>query len=111
MHYFGVADGVGGWNDRGVNPAIFSWKLMNYCHDYVNSNVSNLELSPLDILQNAFDNVQNDNQVKAGSSTACIVKIDSNEGNNKHDGNYNHIHNHSYNHNSNLNHNHCHKQN
>ena len=31
---FGVADGVGGWADSGVDPSLFSQALMYYAHRY-----------------------------------------------------------------------------
>jgi hypothetical protein len=31
---FGVADGVGGWSDLGVNPGLFSQALMYHAHRY-----------------------------------------------------------------------------
>eukprot|EP00122_Pirum_gemmata_P011712 Pgem_evm1s10854 len=40
--YMGVADGVGGWQDLGVNPALFSWSLMNNCNDILKDRVQEL---------------------------------------------------------------------
>ncbi|CAO3632107.1 unnamed protein product [Cunninghamella echinulata] len=69
----GVADGVGGWADVGVDPALFSWTLMN------NAAVAAKDSSPSadahHILDIAFKQLRQSGKVKAGSSTACILNL------------------------------------
>ncbi|ORZ18744.1 phosphatase 2C-like domain-containing protein [Absidia repens] len=68
----GVADGVGGWADVGVDPALFSWTLMN------NAAAAAKDENSLDahhILDTAFHQLQEGGKVEAGSSTACILDL------------------------------------
>ncbi|KAL0082750.1 phosphatase 2C-like domain-containing protein [Phycomyces blakesleeanus] len=68
----GVADGVGGWADVGVDPALFSWTLMN------NAAVVAKAENPVDahhILDSAFNQLRVGGKVPAGSSTACILNL------------------------------------
>ncbi|KAI7871860.1 phosphatase 2C-like domain-containing protein [Spinellus fusiger] len=68
----GVADGVGGWADVGVDPALFSWTLMNNAAGVAK------EENPVDahhILDTAFHQLRIEGDVPAGSSTACILNI------------------------------------
>ncbi|KAH9599577.1 PPM-type phosphatase domain [Trypanosoma melophagium] len=69
----GVADGVGGWRDEGVDPSLFANSLMENAKLF--SETHRTELNPEVILQSAFDKVVNDGRVKAGSSTACVVTL------------------------------------
>ncbi|KAG8347965.1 putative Protein phosphatase 2C Stage II sporulation protein E (SpoIIE) [Trypanosoma vivax] len=69
----GVADGVGGWRDEGVDPALFANGLMENAKLYSETHRS--ELDPEVILQSAYDKVLADKKVKAGSSTACVVAL------------------------------------
>ncbi|CAO3680896.1 unnamed protein product [Umbelopsis vinacea] len=68
----GVADGVGGWAEVGVDPALFSWTLMDNCANIA----KNLEsVNAHDILDNAFTKLVDGRMVDAGSSTACILEM------------------------------------
>ncbi|KAF8292024.1 putative protein phosphatase 2C [Trypanosoma cruzi] len=69
----GVADGVGGWRDEGVDPALFSNSLMENAKLFAETHRK--ELNPEIILQSAFDKVLNDKRVKAGSATACVAAL------------------------------------
>lgn len=73
----GVADGVGGWRDEGVDPTLFSNSLMENAKLFAETHRK--ELNPETILQSAFDKVLNDKKVKAGSSTACVATLRSDE--------------------------------
>lgn len=103
---FGVADGVGGWSENGIDPALFSQSLLyhsaNYAKDFYacpdrleiedleetpssspqrHSKIKGAELgTPLDILQYAFEKTQEQEEVPAGSATACIVSFDATKG-------------------------------
>jgi len=64
----GVADGVGGWNEIGVDPSLYSNELCrNIKSEYNNSPSS----STLDIFVQAAAKVKS-----RGTSTCCICKID-----------------------------------
>ncbi len=63
----GVADGVSGWNTKGVSAA-FSNSLMIEC-----LRLSNLYDSVIEILDKAYTSTKNN--VVGGSSTVCITKL------------------------------------
>lgn len=66
----GVADGVGGWSLVGVDPALFSWTLMdNAAVAAKNGNDAH------QILDIAFHELRKSGKVAAGSSTACILNL------------------------------------
>eukprot|EP00128_Syssomonas_multiformis_P009263 Colp12_sorted_trinity150504_noHs@13380 len=69
----GVADGVGGWNEIGVDPSAFSWALMNNCAKFAHSE-RNIDAPTL--LTKAFDLLVSEKQVAAGSATACLATFD-----------------------------------
>ncbi|GAO45955.1 protein serine/threonine phosphatase 2C [Saitoella complicata NRRL Y-17804] len=73
----GVADGVGGWSDIGVDPSLFSRAL---CEDLETEasaikNVASRAGSPKSILERAFTKLVESKRVEAGSSTACVATI------------------------------------
>lgn len=72
---FGVADGVGGWAESGVDPSEFAWQLMINCKEESEKDV----LVPKQILRNAFQKIHKEKQVEAGSSTACLATITLND--------------------------------
>ena len=71
---FGVADGVGGWVDSGVDPADFSHGFCDYMavaayeHDPANSP----PLTARRLMQSGYDAVCHDRSLHAGGSTACV---------------------------------------
>jgi len=65
-----VADGVGGWDILGVDPGIFTHKLLENCKSVVSKNP---KYSPLQIMQEAYDQLLKTNC--EGSCTCCIVKL------------------------------------
>ncbi|KAG5927987.1 hypothetical protein E4U42_001464 [Claviceps africana] len=71
---FGVADGVGGWVDSGVNPADFSHGLCNYmaASAYAHDADKNVRLTARRLLETGYDAVCNDRSLHAGGSTACV---------------------------------------
>jgi serine/threonine protein phosphatase PrpC len=71
---FGIADGVGGWNKSGVDPSLFAWDLMNSCKEA--SQYLNDWPDPKTVLIDGYDTVVRKKEVKAGSSTACILTLD-----------------------------------
>lgn len=92
--YMGVADGVGSWREYGVDPRIFSNRLMRECENVIlesseetlnnsfqrGSNSSSFtvhpttNIIPTDILSQAYQRVKDDNII--GSSTACVAMFD-----------------------------------
>ncbi|GAA5837050.1 hypothetical protein JCM11251_004484 [Rhodosporidiobolus azoricus] len=96
-----VADGVGGWEDSGVDPSHFSQALMWFARERVRQAASSSALASgkkgepwtwpqeegkrcgakvRDLLQGAFEDVKKEEGIVAGSSTACIVALDAETG-------------------------------
>ena len=87
---FGVADGVGGWIESGVDPALFSQSLMYHAHRYAKSGwagepeidptqdyeerekVEGWELKPTDCLELAYGAVLRERMVVAGKQSVCL---------------------------------------
>lgn len=67
-----IADGVGGWNDNGVDPSVISRKMMLNVGELANGS---LHYTPMELLSMAYDMVQQDKDVEAGSTTACVLEI------------------------------------
>ncbi|KAL8904223.1 MAG: hypothetical protein Q9207_003411 [Kuettlingeria erythrocarpa] len=73
---FGVADGVGGWIQSGIDPAHFSHGL---CRSLV-KNAKNSQddgLGAQELLERAFQDVVADKKITGGGSTACVAIGDS----------------------------------
>ncbi|CAF3451317.1 unnamed protein product [Rotaria socialis] len=74
--FLGVADGVGGWREYGVDPSLFSSSLMAACKSLVDNKL--LDLNPLtlkELLSKGYKQLLEDKQCIIGSSTACIVAL------------------------------------
>lgn len=88
---FGVADGVGGWVDSGVDPSLFSQALMYHAHRYSHNSwagepevdptleyeereqIQGWEMTPLECLDLAYGGVLRERFVQAGNiSVLCI---------------------------------------
>lgn len=75
----GVADGVGGWVDSGVDPADFSHGLCDYVasaayeHGELASKASNPIPRARNLLQAGYQSVCEDRTIRAGGSTACVA--------------------------------------
>ncbi|KAF2186825.1 protein serine/threonine phosphatase 2C [Zopfia rhizophila CBS 207.26] len=73
---FGVADGVGGWVESGVDPADFSHGLCEYmaCAARIwPQGAKTNSLHPKDLLQVGYDEVIADKSIVGGGSTACLA--------------------------------------
>lgn len=73
---FGVADGVGGWVESGLDPADFSHGLCEYMTCFARSwpqGSNTTSLHPKDLLQVAYDQVTEDENIEGGGSTACLA--------------------------------------
>lgn len=67
----GVADGVGGWIEMGIDAGAFSRELMNNAKDFAKKEDS---LNPGDILASAYFST-----TALGTCTACIIALDGEE--------------------------------
>ncbi|KAH7258338.1 Protein phosphatase 2C 7 [Fusarium solani] len=71
---FGVADGVGGWVDSGVDPADFSHGFCD--HMAVAAHEHRAEADPpltaRKLMQKGYDAICEDRSLRAGGSTACV---------------------------------------
>ena len=79
---FGVADGVGGWADQGIDSANFSHGLclaMAKAAGEIHS-PEKKDLSPQAILNNAYQEIVREGEIQGGGSTACVATGDE-EGN------------------------------
>ncbi|KAF2498367.1 5-azacytidine resistance protein azr1 [Lophium mytilinum] len=74
---FGVADGVGGWAESGVDPADFAHGLCDYmaCAARMHPAAAAKPgpLRPRDLLQVGFDEVMADKSILGGGSTASVA--------------------------------------
>lgn len=66
-----VADGVGGWAESGVDPAIYSKRLCSLIDSLYNSGEEMYKVSPKSLLVDAVE--QNH---ETGSCTCCVVNLD-----------------------------------
>ncbi|KAJ8613468.1 hypothetical protein MRB53_036953 [Persea americana] len=96
----GVADGVGGWTDSGVDPGLFSHGLCNNMAAYASAYPSHvatsktsssqdidvntlsqssslLPPSPLALLKHAYTRIITDPRIPGGGTTACLAVLDS----------------------------------
>ncbi|WFD18274.1 protein-serine/threonine phosphatase [Malassezia caprae] len=74
----GVADGVGGWSESGVDPSLYSNALLHYAAQFAERHAT--MPTPQAILQHAFDQVAENPEIEAGSSTACLLRLDTSTG-------------------------------
>lgn len=73
---FGVADGVGGWMDSGVDPADFAHGFcdcMAYRANTYQPEGAKDGLTAKGLMQYGYDDLQSGKLVKAGGSTACVA--------------------------------------
>jgi len=79
----GVADGVGGWNHFGVNPAFIARQMMLNAHAISRENARlGLSQDPQMIMAAAYEKIKNNNEVEAGSTTCCILTLDTSDAEN-----------------------------
>ena len=72
---FGVADGVGGWVESGIDPAHFSHGLCQNMVDVAASSTDSEaeDLHATALLKEAYTRIEADDTVEGGGSTACIA--------------------------------------
>ncbi|KAF2836399.1 protein serine/threonine phosphatase 2C [Patellaria atrata CBS 101060] len=76
---FGVADGVGGWTESGIDPADFAHGLCDYMASAANAYPEGFKegrLHPRDLLQIGYERVSKDDSVVGGGSTAVLAVAD-----------------------------------
>ncbi|KAI0409429.1 protein serine/threonine phosphatase 2C [Xylaria palmicola] len=73
---FGVADGVGGWEESGVDPADFAHSFCDYmasaAYEHRPAGGEAL-LTPRALMQRGYDDVCKDRSIHAGGSTASVA--------------------------------------
>lgn len=79
---FGVADGVGGWADQGIDSADFSHGLCQEMAKVTRElhSPDKKDLWPQFILGNAYQEIVREGKIGGGGSTACVATADE-EGN------------------------------
>ncbi|KAJ2660545.1 Protein phosphatase 2C 7 [Coemansia sp. RSA 1200] len=81
---FGVSDGVGGWNESGVDPSIFSRSLTAYSAASAENTFllhDSDEADPKDIMRRAFAAMRCDNIPAYGSATELVLNLSLASGN------------------------------
>ena len=79
MDVLGVADGVGGWREVGVDPSKFSSNLMKTCKRIVEQEPDLFgehevnRKTPMEILSQSYNALLENKNSLIGSSTACII--------------------------------------
>ncbi|KAK5629824.1 hypothetical protein RRF57_005539 [Xylaria bambusicola] len=72
----GVADGVGGWEESGVDPADFAHSFCDYmasaAYEYKPTG-GGTPLAPRALMQRGYDDVVKDRAIHAGGSTATVA--------------------------------------
>ena len=75
---FGIADGVGGWVDSGVDPADFSHGICDYmahaAYTYKPEEWK-VPLGARSLMQKGYEDICYDKTVPAGGSTACVAIV------------------------------------
>ncbi|KAJ2860851.1 Protein phosphatase 2C 7 [Coemansia aciculifera] len=75
---YGVADGVGGWNESGIDPSIFSRTLTAYSADAAQRTFllhDSDEADPKDIMRRAFAGMRFDAVPAYGSATELVMSL------------------------------------
>ncbi|XP_015910093.1 protein phosphatase PTC7 homolog [Parasteatoda tepidariorum] len=70
----GVADGVGGWRNYGIDPSKFSYSLMETCERLVTSGRFNPR-NPGHLIAASYYELKENKEQIIGSSTACVVVL------------------------------------
>eukprot|EP00112_Aurelia_sp_Birch-Aquarium-sp1_P023253 Seg685.10 transcript_id=Seg685.10/GoldUCD/mRNA.D3Y31 product="Protein phosphatase PTC7" protein_id=Seg685.10/GoldUCD/D3Y31 len=72
----GVADGVGGWRDYGIDPAKFSTSLMRKCERFVVDGGLARAPTAVRVIKEGYQDLSEDKPANFGSSTACVIVFD-----------------------------------
>lgn len=68
-HVIGIADGVGGWADLGVDAGLYAKELMRNSMDAIKDEPEGT-IDPIRVLEKAYMSTK-----ARGSSTACIITL------------------------------------
>ncbi|KAF4635420.1 hypothetical protein G7Y89_g2678 [Cudoniella acicularis] len=74
----GVADGVGGWIDSGVDPADFAHGFCDYMAHAAYTHRPEewkVPLTARSLMQRGYEDICKDDTVRAGGSTACVAIV------------------------------------
>jgi len=69
---FGVADGVGGWADSGVDSAEFAHGICNHIAESAHDSKVSTGLTAKRLMEMGYERIVADESVVAGGSTACV---------------------------------------
>ena len=72
---FGIADGVGGWTEHGVDPADFSHGLCSYMAQTAMGWTGG-KVGPRELLALGYQKTLKDPSIRAGGTTACVAVAD-----------------------------------
>lgn len=72
----GVADGVGGWRDYGIDASKFSNTLMSKCERFIVDGGLAQAPTAAQVISDAFEELSLDKPSNFGSSTACVIVFD-----------------------------------
>ena len=70
---FGVADGVGGWEGSGIDPADFAHGFCNYMAESVRESKSSEGLTARGLMETGYKKITSDKSIIGGGSTACVA--------------------------------------
>lgn len=76
----GVADGVGGWRDYGIDASKFSTTLMRKCEHFVNDGGLTKLPTASEVLHEGYKELALEKPANFGSSTACVMVFDKQNG-------------------------------
>lgn len=68
----GIADGVGGWADSGVDPADFAHGFCDYMAYAAYTTAEGAAIGARELMQKGYEDICGDPTVEAGGSTACV---------------------------------------
>jgi protein phosphatase PTC7 len=74
----GVADGVGSYARRGVDPSLLPWSLMDLSKKIL---LTQQQLSIQQVLDKAYDTIVNNRLISMGATTACLVSMNTMQNN------------------------------
>lgn len=75
---FGVVDGVGGWEESGVDPADFAHGLCGFMAEAarrVGNGGQKGAPKPVALLDEGYKEVMKDESIAAGGCTACVATV------------------------------------
>lgn len=72
----GVADGVGGWREHGIDPSVFSRSLMDACKSLIDNKLLDLNPSTLkELLSKGYKQLLEDKQCIIGKCKSSLFSF------------------------------------